>query len=66
MANWKSDGPKKDALVDGMNGWPDRCCFHTTCDHFWVGAIDKLTLLCVFVCGVEYFDVLSRENLLYK
>ena len=26
----------------------------------------KLTVLCVFVCGVEYFDFQIRETLLYK
>ena len=30
-----------------------------------LGAI-KLTILRIFVCGVEYFDVLIRETLLYK
>ena len=32
---------------------------------YFLGAI-KLTVLCIFVCGVEYFDVLIRETLLYK
>ena len=30
-----------------------------------LGAIE-LTVLCAFVCKVEYFDVQIRETLLYK
>ena len=41
----------------GCNDWSDMCCFIAVLRSL-LGAI-RLTVLRVFVCGVEYFDVLD-------
>ena len=50
------------ARWDAMIGWIGVVSHHL---RSLLGAI-KLTVLRVFVCGVEYFDVEIRESLLYK
>jgi hypothetical protein len=47
----------------GCSDWADKCYSHHL--RSVLGAIE-LTILCVFLCGVRYFDAQIGDTLLYK
>ena len=63
MANCRSGGPEKDAVVgDAVIGWIGVVLHHL---QSLLSAIE-LPISCAFVCKVGHFNAQIRESILYE